>query len=171
MKKLLSSLVLASVLAVTTIPTVGCSEAQTVAEVNTILTEATTILTVADPNAAWVPQLKAAVSALQTAETTWQAGGAVAKVDDALNAIVAITAVIPLTAAYSPLIDVLVAGIEAVLAALPASPNATLVMAQVNPHIGRVVIKHHMFHSRSSEFTAAWNQAAHQAGLANAELK
>lgn len=166
------SVVAALCLTLAAAPTVGCSTASTVTEINTILTEATNVLSVADPTAAWVPQMKTAIAALETAEADWQAGGTVTNVDNALNTIVAITAVIPLTASYSPLIDVLVAGIEVILAALPASTTVSLVQAVPNPHIGRVVIKHHLLHSRASEFKAAWNSAVKaDPALAGKELR
>jgi len=168
------SVVAALCLTLCAAPMVGCTGSQVVNEVNVVLTEAVNILAVAQPNAPWAPQLKAAVAALQTAEATWQAGGTVVIVEDALNTIVAIMAAIPLTAAYSPLIDVLVAGIEAILAALPPSTVAPtpVVAASHNPHIGRVQIKHHMLHSRVSDFKAAWNAAVKaDSRLAGAELK
>lgn len=156
-----------------TLPATGCSESSTVKEINTVLTEATNILAVADPSATWVPQLKSAVASLETAETTWQNGGAIQIVDDALNTVVAVTAAIPLTAAYSPLVDILVAGIEAVLAALPTSTStATTATVALNPHIGRVVIKHHFLHSRVDDFKDAWNAAVKaNPSLAAAALK
>jgi hypothetical protein len=170
-----TALLALSLLTVTTLPATGCSTAQTVQEVNVVLTEASNILAVADPGAAWVPQFKAAVATLQTADTGWVAGGAVQDVTEALNAVVAITAVIPVTAVYSPLIDVLVAGIEAVLAALPA-PTPAVAQANAakgafNPYVGKVVIKHHLFHNRVDEFKTAWNSAAAQSGLKTAVLQ
>lgn len=184
MKNILSSILILAVMLVTTGVTTGCSTASTVNEVNIVLTQATNILAVADPGATWVPKLQAAIGALKTAEASWQAGGAVQDVENALNTIVAITAVIPLTAQYSPLIDVLVAGIEIILANLPggaavavaAAPTngvSAHVAAQVvsNPHLGRVTIKHHFMHNRTNEFKAAWNDAATANGIAGATIQ
>ena len=140
----------------------GCTSAQVEAEVNAVLTQATNVLVVADPSAPWVPQLQKAIADLKTAEATWTSGGTVAVVIDALNTIELITADIPLTAQYSPLIDVLVAGIEACLALLPstAATNMSAKMSR-NPHIGRVVLKHHFTVSGNvKEFDNAWNSAA-----------
>jgi hypothetical protein len=149
----------------------GCTTSTVVNEINVVLTEAANILVVAEPNATWVPQLQAAIAALKTAEASWTAGGTVTEVINALNTIEAITAVIPLTSTYSPLIDVLVAGIEAILAALPAQPSAAVKAVQ-NPHIGRVKIRHSLFHSRVDEFKKAWNEAAESnPKLAGATLK
>ena len=172
MKKILSLILSLALIGVTTAPTVGCSSQQVVAEVNTVLTEATNILVVAEPGAPWVPQLQAAVTALKAAEAGWAAGGKVQVVIDALNTIEAITAVIPLTAAYSPLIDVLVAGIESVLVALvPTTPQVVALKVARNPHVGRVRLVHHTFHSRSTEFKATWNDAAKQNGLVGAVIQ
>ena len=93
-----------------------------------------------------------------------------ALVDDALNTIVAITAVIPVTAVYAPLIDVLVAAIEAVLAALfpnqPAPPQLTLrVSPQGNPHVGAYKLSMHWYHTPAGNFKANWNDVAKSHGL------
>lgn len=153
---------------------VGCSSSTVVNELNVVLTEATNVISVADPTASWGPELKSAVAALKTAETSWQSGGAVADVTSALNTIVAITAVIPLTAAYSPLIDVLVAGIEAVLVALPANALLTAnyaTMAAGNPHVGRYHMVHHFMHSSAGDFRKNWNDVAKQSGYATLTIK
>lgn len=184
MKKILSSVLILAVMLVTTGVTTGCSTASTVNEINIVLTQATNILAVAGPGATWVPQLQTAIAALKTAEAGWQSGGPIQNVENALNTIVAITAVIPLTAKYSPLIDVLVAGIEIILenlpggaavavAAAPTSGVSAHVAAQVvsNPHLGRVTIKHHFMHNRTKEFKAAWNDAARTNDLANAAIQ
>src|ERR1700683_3502283 len=93
------SAVLVCALFAATLPVTGCSSATVVNEVNTILTEATNVLVVADPGAPWIASLQAGIASLKTAEASWQGGGAVQDVIDALNTIEAITAVIPLTAA------------------------------------------------------------------------
>jgi len=99
-----------------TVPLEGCSIDITAA-INTVLNSALAILKVAEPNATWTAALASAIAALQQAETSWQNGGAATLVIDALNTIEAVLAVIPVTAVYSPLIAILVAGIEAVMAA------------------------------------------------------
>lgn len=136
----------------------GCSPSQVENEINTVLSEATNILAVAEPGAEFIAPLQAAIAALKTAEASWQGGGAVADVEAALQTIEDVTAVIPLTAAYSPLIDILVAGIDAVLAALPApaaaaaTPHALMAHATVqNPHKGRVTVK------SAAESKTVWN--------------
>lgn len=172
MKKLLSTILMFTVMTMTLSFTTGCTSSQVVAEVNTVLTEATNILVIADPSATWVPQLQAAVTALKSAEAGWQSGGAVQDVISALNTVVAITSVIPVTAAYSPLIDVLVAGIESVLVALePAGTVSVAYAGRQNPHLGRVMLVHHAFHNRATEFKTAWNDTAKDHGLQGALIQ
>jgi hypothetical protein len=93
-----------------------------------------------------------------------------------LNAIVNITAVIPLTEPFAPLIAVLVAGIEIVINLLvPANPANTVVRVRLitpNPYIGRVKITHHIWHNQVGDFKANWNDAcAKNPALASAVLK
>lgn len=136
----------------------GCSD--TTELLNTVISAVDGVLAVAEPGAAWAVSLQKALSALQSAETTWVAGGPVQVVIDALNTIMAVTAVIPLTAAYSPLIDVLVAGIEAVLEVLqPTTATANVASRAVgpNPHMGRATIKPHWFESKVAAFKRQWD--------------
>lgn len=129
-----------------TVPTTGCTPTQVVAEVNVVIDQATNIIAVADPGASWLPQLRQAVASLKAAEATWQGGGVVNVVISALNTVEAIVAVIPQTAAYAPLVAVLVAGIEAILIAFePQQPAAAkkasrAMVANSNPYIGRAKV-------------------------------
>jgi hypothetical protein len=136
----------------------GCT-ASIVDLINTVLNAAANVLVVAEPGAPWVAQMQQAIVALQQAEQSWQAGGAVAVVIDALNTIEAVCAVIPFTAQYSVLISVLVAGIEAVLALFPAQAVqvSKAKIAVPNPYIGRFTLVHKAFKSRPDEFKTAWN--------------
>ena len=172
MKKLLSSVLVVLVFTFFTLPISGCSAATVISEINIILTEATNILVVADPGATWVPELQSSITALKTAESSWQAGGPVTDVIDGLNTVELITAAIPTTAKYSGLIDVLVAGIEAALTALPQPAGLPVKLAYVpNPHVGRVKLVHHAFHDPSKEFKTVWNQTAEKDGLAGAKIQ
>lgn len=99
----------------------GCTVNVT-ALLNTVLDAGEAIIKVAEPNAPWLQSFESALAALEQAEAQWSAGGAVQIVISALNTIEAVLAVIPVTAVYSPLIAVLVAGIEAVLTALFPQP-------------------------------------------------
>ena len=183
--KLLGLMMIAVLLSGTfaaSVPLTGCTPAQIENEINTVLQETGAILAVAEPGAAWVAQLDKAAAALKAAEATWTAGGAVQDVINALNTIADITAVIPLTAAYSPLIDILVAGIDSVLELLVPKPVTTAQASGAsllsfaafaasaarpyNPHKGRAHVKNH------KDSKAQWNEyvAAHPE-LAAALLK
>jgi hypothetical protein len=145
---------------------------------NTVIAAVQAVLKVAAPTEPWVAQLSAALNALVTAEeASWTAGGAVTIVIDALNTIANVCAVIPLTAVYSPLIDVLVAGIDAVLAVLVPPAGAKLkVMAIANPHRGRVVINTPrrfagvQLQTEQGAFKGQWNDLATQIGLPQAKI-
>jgi hypothetical protein len=158
---------IAATVGIIVIPTVsGCGA---VTDLNAILKAAQNFLSVADPNASWLPDFKAAVNTLVTADLDWTADSSTStKVVDALNALEAVTSVIPLTAVYSPLIDVLVAGIEIVLATFGSS-TAQVAQAKIsssrNVRIGRVTIPRHAFRSFASDFKLSWNAAAINAGL------
>ena len=151
--------------------TEGCSSQQVINEINVVLQQIAGVLAQVEPNAPWAQELRNAISALLSAEQQWQAGGAVQVVVDVLNTIVAITAVIPITAPYSPLIDILVAGIEAILAALPQSTKAERTASSLgNPHVGRTVIKHRLLHSYASDCRTQWNAQALALGMPTAVI-
>jgi hypothetical protein len=125
----------------------------------------------------WVADLQAALTALQTAEANWKAGSPAAIVIDALNTVEAVLAVIPLTAIYSPLIDIIVSGIEAVLNYFtPATtPPVTLTKprstAQTNPHLGRIPLKQpHSLQTYQGAFKDQFNETAKGLGLTAAEI-
>lgn len=123
----------------------GCTSHQVEQEINVIL-QATANVLAAAGETAWSKTLSDAEQALAAAEAKWKAGGAVDILIDALDALEAVAAVIPLTAPYSPFIDVIVAAIETVLALLPAAAGNTATVAHRearvkafgNPHRGRV---------------------------------
>lgn len=175
MKKILSVLLSLLLVTTTAVPLTGCDTNSTINEINVVLTEATNVLAVAEPDATWVAPLQAAVTDLKKSEASWQAGGPIQDVTNALNSIVAVTADIPLTAKYSPLIDVLVAGIEIIINALPVGTVPGLVAAHAatanNPHLGNATIEHHFMHSRTKEFKDAWNKVATDNGLSNAAIQ
>ena len=154
----------------------GCNSGTVINDINVILQQAAAVLAVVEPNAPWVAEFKLAIAALMTAEQQWQTGGAVQIVIDALNAVVAVTAVIPLTAPYAPLIDILVAGIETVIAVLAPSPSPVVpanvkATRQGNPHVGAYAIPHRAFHSQTSTFKWCWNGKAKELNLPQAVLK
>ena len=153
----------------------GCPSVNVKALLNTVLDSAQAILKVATPNAPWIPALESAIVALQQAEQQWSAGSSVQIIISALNTLQAVLAVIPVTAAYSPLIAVLVAGIEAVLAAVVPQPAPTPVTlnAAKNPYLTshRVVLnKPHFLQSRQGAYKAQWNATAVKVGLPQAKI-
>ena len=141
----------------------GCSVNVT-SLINAVINSVTAIIRVADPSATWLPGLVKALAALQAAEATWTNTGTVSVIIDALDVLEAVCAVIPLTALYSPLIDILISGIEAVLAALPSQTQQVLKLrAHVagDPHHGRVPLrKPHFWQSHESAYRSQWNEMA-----------
>ena len=139
---------------------------------NTVIGAVQAILRVADPTATWSVTLQAALTALVQAEANWTAGGAVVIVIDALNTLANVCAVIPMTAVYSPLIDILVAGIDAVLTLLiPKNAVVALVKPAANPHRGRVQLnKPHFYQTQQGAFHSQWNRAADGIGLKAAKI-
>lgn len=137
-------------------PTIGCTD-NPIAIINTVLDSAAAVITVAEPGAPWVAQMQAAITTLKNAEASWKSGSAVTIVVSALDTLAAVAAVIPFTAIYSPLIDILVAGIDAVLAALPLSTKARL-SDQHNPRAGRTALKRpHALESHVGVYKKQWN--------------
>jgi hypothetical protein len=173
-RQFLGGLAAAGALSLTTLPAMGCSGSEVVDELNTLLSSAESVLNVAEPGAPWVVEFVAAVAALKQAEASWQSGSAVTIVISALNTLAAVAAVVPLTALYSPLIDVLVAGIDAVLTALPVSlvgPAATRALLS-NPRAGRVQLKKpHFMQSKVGAYKHQWNEIVDAIpALANARI-
>ena len=164
----IATMVLASVI---TIPAIGCS-VDVKGLVNIVIESVEGILAVAAPGEAWAADLKAALTALQNAETQWTAGGAVALVEDALNTISAVVAVIPLTAPYAPLVAILVAGIDAVLNALSPASATPAVAGKLNVYTGRVALqKPHLFQTQVGAYRDQWNSQAKALGLTAAIIK
>lgn len=150
----------------------GCNEsAENV--LNTVLEAASSIISVADQGAPWLSAFNNAVQALEGAESAWKAGSPVDVVISALNTLAAVTAVIPVTAAYSPLIDVLVAGIDSVLGLLVPSASARFRLRTTpNPHQGRVALrKPHLFQTRVGAFKEQYNATAVQCGFPQAKIR
>jgi len=158
-----------------TLSLTGCAltPANAKALINVLITSIQNILKVST-NAPWVGDLAAALTALQTAEASWSAGGTVAVIDDALNTLTAVLAVIPLTAIYSPLVDIVVAGIEAVLAVLPVATGSAKLRAAIssNPHHGRIVLNKKSLRHETPQgaYKSQWNGLCKQIGLPQAEM-
>lgn len=141
--------------------------------INVLITSIQNILKVAT-GAPWAADLSAALAALQSAEQNWSAGGAVTLIDDALNTVTAVLAVIPLTAVFSPLVDIIVTGIEAVLAVLPITPSVTKLRGALsaNPHHGRIALNKTNWKHETPQgaYKAQWNGICKQIGLPQAEM-
>jgi hypothetical protein len=145
---------------------------------NVVLASAEAIVKVAEPNASWLSEVSNAVAALEGAESNWEGGSPISIVESALNTLEAVLGVIPLTAVFSPLVDVLVAGIEAVLNAISPAPSTTAAPAVApratvaNPHRGRVTLKPaHAFQTRAGAYKQQFNAAAKAAGLSQAQIQ
>jgi hypothetical protein len=169
----LSSLATAALLLPATLFTAGCDYAKSL--LNTVISAVQAILKVAEPTAPWAVSLSNALTALVNAEAQWSAGGAVAIVIDALNTIENVLAVIPQTAVFSPLIAVLVTGIDAVLAVLVPTVATAVVKPKVtlakNPYKGAVPLRKRRFYQTHSEaFKSQWNDLAGSLGLAKAKI-
>lgn len=153
----------------------GCSitEASVKSLLKVLITSIENILKVAT-GAPWAADLSAALAALQSAAAGWTVGSATTLIDDALNAVTAVLAVIPLTAVYSPLVDIIVAGIEAVLAVLPMTPAVTRLRGTIstNPHHGRIILNKTSLRHETPQgaYKAQWNGICKQIGLPQAEF-
>ena len=156
-----------------TLPIAGCAFSVK-GMLNVLISAVESILKVAT-GATWVTELTNALTALQQAEASWTTGGVVNIVIDALNTVEAVLAVIPTTAVFSPLIDVIVAGIEAILnyfnpsPASLAKPRAT---ARTNPYVGVVKLNRTSFTHPTYQgaFKAQFNDAAEAVGLPQAKI-
>ena len=153
------SILAAGTLAVAPSLVTGCTANEAEGVLNTVINSALAVLKVVEPAASWLPSFAGAIAALQQAETLWKAGGAVNIVESALATLEAVTAAIPVTAVYSPLIDILVAGIDTVLGLLhPAQPASAL--AGTNSHRGRASLsKPHFLQTRVGAYKSQWNDA------------
>ena len=140
------------------VPVTGCTSSQIESAVNSVISGTESILKVVEPNAPYTAQLQSALNALVAAEASWKGGSPVSVIESALATVEAVTAVIPLTASYSPLIDVLVATIDAALSLIPPSAAVSARVVAANPHIGRVTLaKPHLFQSRKAAIEEQWN--------------
>ena len=158
-RTLLKSLAAVSTLAL--LPVTGCAFSVT-GMLNTIISALSAILSYVGASQPWAASVQAALTALQNAIAQWKAGGASTLIIDALNTVEAVLAAIPLTAVYSPLIDVIVAGIEAIINYFAP---AKLSNAQ-NPHRGHVILmKPTALQSYQGAFKAQYNNAAVGVGL------
>lgn len=163
---LICSLLLCAVMSAPTVAMTGCtvSAAQIEANINLISQQAASILSQIGDTAI-AADITAGVEKLKEAEAAWKGGGAVQDIISALNILEIAVGAVPLTAAYSPLVDVIVAGIEFILtnfvttkAAPTGAVRAMALPGQYNPHKGRLVVKPHMMQSPSGAYKALWDK-------------
>jgi hypothetical protein len=174
--KLSSSGVAVAVITPASLLTTGCSFS-VLSTLNVITEAIEEILAYVGNTQPWVTALQKALVNLQQAIATWKAGGTEAIVIDALNTLEDVTAVIPFTAAYSPLIDLIVSGIEAIINYfIPQSSSMQFTKPRAeslkNPHIGRVVLKTpSLFHpTYAGAFKAQYNDLAVGIGLSQLRI-
>jgi hypothetical protein len=154
--------------AIATLPIVACSFS--VKGVLNVLIAAVQGLLKVIPQSALSTNLSNALAALVQAEATWTSGGAAAVIIDALNTLEAVVAVIPFTAVYSPLIDVLVAGIESIINYFNPS-SVPLKGAVGDPHRGRIALVHpHFLQTQQGAAKVQWNDACDATGLVSAKI-
>lgn len=139
---------------------------------STIVAQIQAIIKVAAPNVPWLSALQSALTNLQAGIANWDATNIVTDVTSALNTVLAVLSVIPLTEQFSGLIAVLVAGLETVLNVLvPPSMTAQVVNHLSNPYHGRVTLnKPHIFQTQLGAYKSQWNTEAVKAGLPQARI-
>ena len=174
--KLSSSGIAVAVLTPSSFFLTGCSF-NVVGMLNTVLDSLSGILKVADPTASWYGTLQNAIQALKNAESGWSNGGAIAIVESALDTVSAVLAQIPVTAVYSPLIDVVVAGIEAILNYFSTQPqtqpaaNRLKAAYHQNLHFNRITLrKPHFLQTEQGAYRAQFNSLAKNLGLTAATI-
>lgn len=155
--------------------TTGCGFSA-VGTINLVISAIQSILSYVGTSTPWASELEAALTALQQAEASWQSGSPIAIVIDALNTIEAITAVIPFTAIYSPLIDLIVSGIEAIINYFTPTTLVNYTKPRVtrsrNPRVGRVAIKAPgVLQTPLTSFKQQYNDAAIGCGCPQLEVK
>jgi hypothetical protein len=139
----------------------------------TIISAISGILSYVGNTQPWAATLQAALAKLQATVATWTTGTPAAIVLDILDSIEAVLGAIPLTAIYSPLIDLIVTAIEAIVNYYAQNSPASVVKlmqkrlsAPRNPRIGRVALKTpHVLQSPQGAWKQQYNDAAVGIGL------
>ena len=141
---------------------------------NIVLESAKKILGLSSSTDSWYITLSDAITALENTESSWDGSTAVSAVVSALDTVEAVLAVIPVTSAYSTLIDLLVSAIELILTTFvksSAAPVKLKALAQKNEHRGIVPLKDpHFLQSKVGAYKSQWNDLAAGLGLAKAKL-
>ena len=163
-----------AILAPSTLFTTGCAFSVK-GTLNVIIDAVEGILKYVASSVPWATDLSNALDALKQAVATWKAGGAATVIIDALNTLEMVVAVIPFTAIYSPLIDLIVSGIEAVIHYFaPQTMKYKVARATTanNPHLGRVALKGpSLLHpTHTGAFKNQYNDTATGIGLPQLKL-
>jgi uncharacterized membrane protein len=141
---------------------------------NTVLESAEKILALGSSTDSWYTTLSDAITALEGTESSWNGSTVVSTVVSALDTVESILAVIPVTSAYSALIDLLVSAIEAILTTFvktSATPVRLKALVQGNLHRGVVPLKDpHFLQSKVGAYKSQWNDLATGLGLTKAKL-
>ena len=124
-------------------------------------------------DAAVAGKLTAAADALIKVTGNWTTGSAVADLEDAENAAIAVLNLIPVTTPYAPFVAIAFAALNLLLAnsqtqttqTSNAIANAHRLLKHEetintdSPWFHKAEIEHHFMHSPQQDFVAAWNKA------------
>lgn len=136
------------------------SDAQALA---TALSGLSAALTTED--AATASKLEVAAESLTAVVDNWDTSSSASKLNTAAAGVEAVLAVIPATSKYEPLVAIAVVAVDALLQSTStASVQAKLADANADRLVqlrveGEKAVLHHLLRSRQSDFKAAWNKA------------
>lgn len=168
-RNVLKSLAAIGTLAV--LPITACAFSVT-GMLSTIISALSAILSYAGAGQSWLSQVQQVLAKLQTELAAWQSGtGTMATLEQILNDALPILALIPLTAAYAPLIALIVSGIESIINYF-GSASAKIKLAQTrNPYSGRVALKQpHLLQTYQGAFKSQYNETAEGIGLPQCKI-
>ncbi len=164
----------ASILVPSLLAVEGCDSSTLKSYLNVILKSAESILALSSSTDSWYTTLTNAITALENTESDWNGSTAVSAVVSALDTVEAVLAVIPITSAYSALIDLLVTAIDTILTTFVSTssiPAKVQSLAQANPHRGRVPLKKaHVLQSKVGAYRSQWNELATSLGYTKVKI-
>ena len=149
----------------------GCAFSVT-GMLSTIISALTGVLNYVAANSSWLPQVQQVLAKLQAELAAWQAGkGVVATLEQVLNDALPILALIPLTAAYAPLIGLIVAGVESIINYFGTASAKQAMYAQNNPYQGMVKLNTpHFAQTWQGAFKSQFDETAKGLGLTKAVI-
>ena len=153
------------------LPIAACSFSVT-GMLSTVISALSAILSYAGAGQSWLPQVQQVLAQLQTELAAWQAGtGTMATLEQILNDALPILALIPLTAAYAPLIALVVSAIESIINYF-GSASAKIKLAQMqNPYFGRIALnKPHFAQTYQGAFKEQFTSTAIGIGLPQCKI-